>query len=118
MTLTSLTHFFAFFCTRVGSGVVLVSYQSIWKKFLQSSDGDCNITLPTFWAADINTKALEATRALVEHNNNIGGTSATVAETNFVESNLFAEVPADQLFDVIIFNPPYVETDSTELEQA
>ena len=32
-----------------------------------------------------------------------------------IESNLFAAIPDDQLFDVIVFNPPYVETEAEEL---
>ena len=66
--------------------------------------------MPTFWATDINQKALDAASALMQHNKHI--------DTNMVESNLFQSLAQEIKFDVIIFNPPYVATDEQELNMA
>ena len=38
--------------------------------------------------------------------------------TQLVLSNLFTSFQPSQLFDIVIFNPPYVATDSDELSNA
>ena len=66
--------------------------------------------MPTFWGSDINNKALEAAQDLLSHNGLQG--------THLVCSNLFAEIDANQKFDAIVFNPPYVVTEQDELDRA
>ena len=50
---------------RVGSGIVLTSYECIFKKLKTLRP---ELELPEFYGCDINTKALEATRDLLKHN--------------------------------------------------
>ena len=66
--------------------------------------------MPTFWGSDINLRAMQATTKLAFHNGLQG--------TRLIESNLFTSVPEDELFDVIVFNPPYVATEEDELNRA
>mmetsp|Transcript_14865 Transcript_14865/g.20112 ORF Transcript_14865/g.20112 Transcript_14865/m.20112 type:complete len:179 (-) Transcript_14865:219-755(-) len=94
----------------VGSGVVLTTYGLIWK---QQCEQEQNATQnPLFWGSDINKRALAAAKDLLLHNN------LAEEQLRLVEANLFNGVPQGQLFDVIIFNPPYVVTDQEELDRA
>ncbi len=83
----------------VGSGVVISSYS----KILESAGLQADIL-----AVDINTKALEISKRMFEHNG--------ITNISLVESNLFSAI--GDLFDVIVFNPPYVVTADEELNEA
>ena len=83
----------------VGSGIVLASYAQI----LAAAGRDVKC-----FGVDINTQALEVAARLMKQNN--------IENVTLIESNLFSQL--DIKFDVIIFNPPYVVTDSFELQQA
>lgn len=59
-------------------------------------------------AVDINLKALEISKRMFDHNN--------ITNISLLESNLFSA--AQDQYDVIIFNPPYVVTPDEELTEA
>lgn len=76
-------------CT--GSGAIAVSCA----KYIKNTQ---------IYATDISTKAIEIAKKNAEFNgvkNNI----------QFIESNLFSKIK-DQKFDIIVSNPPYIETDT------
>ncbi len=58
-------------------------------------------------AVDISNKALEIAQKNSINNN-------VFARINFKESNLFEKIKDDQIFDVIISNPPYIPTNDIE----
>ena len=84
----------------VGSGLVLASYS----KILEACKVDS-----LFVGTDINTHAIELTKKMFELNKCTS--SVQLIETNLMEGLALS-------FDVIIFNPPYVATDSHELQHA
>lgn len=59
-------------------------------------------------SADISPAALEACFLNADTNN--------VKNMEFRESDLFSNINEDELFDLIIFNPPYVPSDEKDLE--
>lgn len=61
------------------------------------------------YAADINSQAVSLSKKNAEHNN---CTNVTV-----VESDLFAHIPAQLRFDLIVANPPYIDpADASTME--
>ena len=70
-----------------GSGCIAISISSYLK--------DCTIT-----ALDISTKALNIAKNNATHNH-------VLNRINFIESNLFSNVPPSK-FDIIVSNPPYI----------
>ncbi|MCX5921912.1 MAG: peptide chain release factor N(5)-glutamine methyltransferase [Candidatus Dependentiae bacterium] len=58
------------------------------------------------YAIDISAQALELAKANAQHNG--------IANITFMESDLFDAVPTDQLFDLIVSNPPYISFNEFE----
>ena len=81
-------------CT--GSGAIVIS---IAKELSEASKKI------TFWASDISEKALE----IAEKNAKQNG-----VEINFIQSDLFEKMDNNLKFDIIISNPPYIETATIE----
>ena len=63
------------------------------------------------YCVDINKEALDLTKRLLTNYN-------FDKDTTFIESNLFDNIDKKEIFDIIIFNPPYVTTDKEEYERA
>ncbi len=84
----------------VGSGLVLASYSKIAEA--------CSVE-SLFVGTDINPRAIELTKKMFELNQ--CSSSLQLIETNLMEG-------LHHKFDVIIFNPPYVATESSELIHA
>ena len=63
------------------------------------------------YCLDINKDAINLTKNLLTH-------YKFDQNTSFIESNLFEKIDKKEIFDIIIFNPPYVTTDSEEYERA
>lgn len=81
-------------CT--GSGAIVIS---IAKELLEQSKKI------TFWASDISEKALEIAEKNAKQNE---------VEINFIQSDLFEKIDNNLKFDIIISNPPYIETATIE----
>ena len=74
---------------------------------------------PQFKGCDINPQALQATKDLIEYNSKHAGVDLA-SKTILVESNLCSALQQSDAgaIDIIIFNPPYVATEDTELADA
>ena len=75
-------------CT--GSGAIAISLSKLIKKSL-------------VYASDISKKALE----IADENSNKNNSNVL-----FFESNLFSKIPKIYKFDIIVSNPPYIETET------
>ena len=63
------------------------------------------------YCVDINKHAINLTKGLLTNYD-------LDKDTSFIESNLFDNIDKNEIFDIIIFNPPYVTTDKEEYERA
>ena len=70
-----------------------------------------NINNYHHYCIDINKDAINLTKRLLSKYN-------LDSNTSFIESDLFANINKEEIFDIIIFNPPYVTTDKEEYERA
>ena len=87
-----------------GNGLVSCSFLSKLKKL--NIENKIN-----HYCIDINKDALNLTKNLLTNYN-------LDKNTIFKESNLFDEIDQNEIFDIIIFNPPYVTTDDEEYKRA
>jgi release factor glutamine methyltransferase len=85
----------------IGSGLVICSLA----KILSTAGYEG----AEYTGLDINKDALSVAQRIATQNN--------IQNITFKESNLFADC-ADQKFDIVIFNPPYVVTSADELAVA
>ena len=86
-----------------GSGLVSCCYLSKLKEL--------NINILNHYCIDINKDAVNLTQRLLKNyslNKNV----------SVLEGDLFNNFDNDKIFDIIIFNPPYVTTDNEEYERA
>ena len=86
-----------------GSGLVSCCYLSKLKEL--------NINILNHYCVDINKDAVNLTQNLLKNynlDNNV----------NVLEGDLFNNFDKNIIFDIIIFNPPYVTTDNEEYERA
>ena len=86
-----------------GSGLVSCCFLSKLK--------DLNINILNHYCIDINKDAVNLTQNLLKNynfDNNV----------NVIEGDLFNSFEKDKIFDIIIFNPPYVTTDDDEYKRA
>jgi release factor glutamine methyltransferase len=87
-----------------GNGLISCCYLNLLKEL--------NITINNHFCVDINKDAVNLTKKLINNynlNNN----------TFFIESDLFNnKLLSNKLFNIIIFNPPYVTTDDLEYQKA
>ena len=95
----------------VGSGIVLTSYECIFRKLISLRP---ELEMPQFFGCDINAKALQVTSDLLKHNSD---SVDLVAQTTLVESDLCDSIQQKD-FDIMVFNPPYVVIDEAELVDA
>ena len=70
-----------------------------------------NINNYHHYCIDINKEAVDLTKRLLTNYN-------LDKKTSFIESNLFDNIDNNEIFDIIIFNPPYVTTEKDEYERA
>ncbi|ETO06547.1 hypothetical protein RFI_30844 [Reticulomyxa filosa] len=83
-----------------GSGVVITSVYHILQQYVFPTFEKPNYFVSEFIVTDINAKAL-------------GWSQLTCVQTTLLES-----LELDQRIDLLIFNPPYVATELSELERA
>ena len=86
-----------------GSGLVSCCFLSKLK--------DLNINILNHYCIDINKDAVNLTQNLLKNynfDNNV----------NVIEGDLFNSFEKEKIFDIIIFNPPYVTTDDDEYKRA
>ena len=86
-----------------GNGLISCCYLNLLKEL--------NITINNHFCVDINKDAVNLTKNLLKNynlDNNV----------NVIEGDLFNNFDKDKIFDIIIFNPPYVTTDNEEYERA
>jgi release factor glutamine methyltransferase len=89
----------------VGSGALLVALVQILTEMgLRST--------PNFWGCDINPEAVRITQK------NLGRIFGHDLGANLLESDLFEEIPANQKFDLIVSNPPYLPESASATWQA
>ena len=86
-----------------GSGLVSCCYLSKLKVL--------NIDISSHFCVDINKDAVNLTQNLLKNYN-------FDKNVSIVESDLFKNLDENKIFDIIIFNPPYVTTDDEEYERA
>ena len=85
-----------------GNGLISCCFLSEIKKY------DIKIN---HYCVDINKDAINLTHKLLEKYN-------FDKNTKFIEGDLFNKIDKNILFDIIIFNPPYVTTDDEEYKKA
>lgn len=86
-----------------GSGLVSCCYLSKLKKL--------NFDILNHYCVDINKDAVNLTQRLIKNYN-------LDKNVDCLEGDLFNNFDKNKIFDIIIFNPPYVTTDDEEYERA
>lgn len=86
-----------------GSGLVSCCYLSKLKEL--------NISILNHYCVDINKDAINLTQNLIKNYN-------LDDNVNFIEGDLLNKFDKNKIFDIIIFNPPYVTTSNEEYERA
>ena len=86
-----------------GSGLVSCCYLSKLKEL--------NISILNHYCVDINKDAINLTQNLIKNYN-------LDDNVNFIEGDLLNKFEKNKIFDIIIFNPPYVTTSNEEYERA
>ena len=82
-------------CT--GSGAIAIAISQYFKDKVKNNEINLEI-----YASDISTKAVEVAKKNAENNN---------AAINFILSDMFENIKEDN-FDIIVSNPPYIETET------
>ncbi|XP_043494118.1 methyltransferase N6AMT1 [Polistes fuscatus] len=88
----------SFVCLEIGSGSGVV-ITSLAKKLNKYNQG-------YYVAIDINPNACRSTKATGQNN---------LVDINVAQMDLLNNIRSNEFFDVILFNPPYVVTDSEEI---
>ena len=86
-----------------GNGLISCCYLSKLKEL--------NIDIINHYCIDINKDAVNLTQKIIKNYN-------LDKNVNVLEGDLFNNFEKDKIFDIIIFNPPYVTTDSEEYDRA
>ena len=91
-----------------GNGLVSCCFLSKLNQILNKDKINININ---HYCIDINKDALNLTKRLLNNYN-------TNKNIFFIESDLFDSLDKNIIFDIIVFNPPYVTTDDNEYKRA
>ncbi len=93
----------------MGCGTGILGFCTTYKLI---STGFCKTVHLTY--ADVNQKAIEVTKFMVNENythlKNLNRFKSDNVIIDYYESDLFDKIPS-QLFDIILFNPPYLPQD-------